>query len=107
MILQVRFPRVRFLGWDFYCDFPEKYSKFIPSNDSQVLGVFYLILAAILVVSSITRTRYNSLLSSFYSNPCYPVFLFVRRRTLSIVRTAETVEEEDTKRRIIQAGAFT
>ena len=23
---QVRFPRVRFLGWDFYCDIPEKYS---------------------------------------------------------------------------------
>ena len=27
VVLQVRFPRVSFLGWDFDCDFPEKYSS--------------------------------------------------------------------------------
>ena len=28
---QVRFPRVRFLGWDFHCDFPEEYSRLFDS----------------------------------------------------------------------------
>ena len=27
LVLKVRFPRVHFLGWDFHCDFLEKYSN--------------------------------------------------------------------------------
>ena len=30
---QVRFPGVRFLGWDFHCNFPEKYSSMFACQD--------------------------------------------------------------------------
>ena len=72
---QVRFPRVRYLGWDFHCNFPEKYSMVPSIVFKKALEMYKLLAFSLQTQVERIWLDTNQIKTQFHSSEKNPGFL--------------------------------